>query len=270
VKTFFSVRQAVIAFLLVPGGAIGAVAADLLPAATQQTTVIISTAPAERTNREKLTDPDVVTRRNAAIYLGAERNKEHTPYLIPLLQDAAVDVRRAAITALAHSGDARAVTPLVELFKQDQNHAVKLSIIMALGDLKARAALPLLTGLLKEQYAGYRNEAVRALGKINDPQTYQDIVRMLGDESEGVKVMAADVVRDLKIAAAGPLLLSNLTDVTAVVRSSAAKALGVVGKSAAIPELEKLVQDTDKSVSTAAQEAIALIKTRASAAQQKK
>jgi HEAT repeat protein len=56
-----------------------------------------------RTNLEKLADPDYLVRRNAVIYLGAEKKKENVPQLLAMLSDQNTEVQRAAVSALVRA-----------------------------------------------------------------------------------------------------------------------------------------------------------------------
>ena len=238
------------------------------PKPANATAVSTETAkPDTRTNLEKLADPDPVVRRNAVIYLGLEKNKSNFTAISNMLQDTDTEVRRSAVNALASSGDARAASVLIDRFNTEGNNNVKINIVTALGELRSKTAIGMLKSLLKDTYPIFRNEAIRALGKINAPETYPQIAAMLRDEAEGVQVMAADTVARLKIYSAAPDLRRNLGNPVGVVRRSAADALGVVGDNSAVKELEKLLKDADKSVAGAAKSAIANIKQRTAAKQ---
>lgn len=228
-------------------------------------------APAEQTsgastNLQKLEDTDPAVRRNALIYLGAERKKENFGVLSKMLADPEAEVRRAAVNALAISGDSRAASTLIEKFKAEDNVNVRVNIVSALGEMKSKGAIEMMKKLLKDPYPAFRNEAVRALGKINSPETYPRIAAMLRDESEGVRVMAAETVARLKIAAAVPDLQKNLENPVGVVRRSAADALGAVGDISVKESLEKMLKDTDQSVVKAAESALEKIKARSGTA----
>ncbi len=240
------------------------------PAAVPSDTaaVAVSSGAADaRTNLEKLSDTNPYVRRNALIYLGNEKKKENVPQVLAMLADESADVRRAAVNALAAFGDRRAVQPLIEGYKKEANLGVKMNIITALGDLKSSLSVPLLRSLLKDPYPVFRTEAVRALGKINNPETYREIAAMLSDEAEGVKIMAANVSANLRLGASAPLLVKNLANPVAEVRGACALALGQVGDSSAVKELEQLLNDTDSTVAAAAKEAIALINAKIAARQ---
>lgn len=230
--------------------------ASAVAVSTSPSEVIISTGSQNRTNLEKLYDPDPIVRRNAIIYLGTERKKENVPSLIKMLDDESPEVKRAAVNALANIKDSRAVSPLIDRFKAETNLNLKMNIIIAMGELKSAVSVPTLKTLLKDPYPAFRNEAVRALGKINSPDTYKDIVAMLNDEAEGVRVITADVAGVLKLRSSVPLLVKNLKDPVAVVRRACARAIGQIGEISALPELEKLLQDKDQQVILTAKEAI--------------
>lgn len=225
--------------------------------------VSVSSAPAEdtRTNVEKLTDPNWMVRRNAVIFVGAEGRKETVKSVLPLIDDASIEVQRAAIDALSKLGDKENVPPaLAAKFRREKNYAVKLAVITALGDLKDKSQLALVRAQLKDQFPNMRNEALRSLGKINDKSTYSDIVAMLKDEAEGTRIMAADVSGKLKLPAAVEQLKKNLNDQAALVRRYSVKALGEIGEASSLSSVERLISDPDATVSAAAKEAADRIK----------
>jgi HEAT repeat protein len=126
--------------------------------------------------------------------------------------------------------------------------------------MKSTATITALEGLLKDPYAQFRSEAVRSLGKINEPETYAEIIEMLNDEAEGVRMMTADVAGSLKLRAAIPLLIKNISNPVPMVRRSCAQALGNIGDPSAIDALRKIENDSDMSVRTPALEAIEKLK----------
>lgn len=221
-----------------------------------------SAAPAQdnRTNAEKLSDKDPMVRRNAVIYIGAERKKENVKLLLPMLGDPNTEVQRAAINALVNCGDKEGIVrPLLDKYKAEKVMSVRMNLIVALGETGSKAAVPTLRETLKDPFAAIRNEAVRALGKVNDKSTYKDIIGMLKDESEGVRIIAADTAARLRLEDANPLLVKNLRDPVALVRKASVRALGMIGSRSSLPEVQKMAQDKDASVAAAAKEAAALI-----------
>lgn len=231
----------------------------------EQPDIVVSTnmpAADKRTNFEKLSDTEPITRRNAVISLGSEKKKTNIPALIKMLADSNIEVKRTAINALALSGDPRAISPLMDILKTEKNIQAKMSALVALGDLKSREAVPLISSFLKDPYPIFRTEAIRTLGKINSSESYNEIAVMLSDEAEGVRIMAAQTAGNLKISSAVPLLVRNLNDRVNLVRRACAQALGKTGRNSEIPELEKLLSDKDPSVAAAAKEAINAINER--------
>ena len=222
----------------------------------------------KRSNIDKLTDPDPTVRRNAVIYLGAEKNKANIPTLIRMLDDSNIEVKRAAINSLVNMKSTRAETRFFAMLKTEKNVSVKVNLISALGDMQAKTAVQALEGLLSDPYPLYRSEALKALGKINDPQTYPGIVNMLKDEAEGVRIMAAQVSAMLKLSEAIPLIAKNTNDGVGAVRRISAQALGELGDISVMADLQKLLTDKDQSVVIAARNAIDHINSKSKPAEQ--
>ena len=218
----------------------------------------VAPQPAQKaqTHKDKLSDPNPVVRRNAIIYIGYEKKKENVPALVKMLADENVEVRQAAVNALAVTGDAGALNPLMSRFKVENDPGVKLNIIVALGDLKNKAALPFLISLVKDPYPAFRTEVVRSLGKMNAPEAYDAVIQLLADEADGVKIMAAQVSGELKLAKAVPFLVKNLDIPIDAVKKSCAEALGNIGDSATVSALEKLLTEKNEAIVSTVKEAI--------------
>jgi HEAT repeat protein len=108
--------------------------------------------------------PDV--RRNAVESLGALRARDAVPSLCDLVdRDPAVGVQRAAITALARLGDARAVPVLVRHLEARRD-APPLDAIWALGEIADPRAVSILSELRRsgDVYVSYN--ASKALARI--------------------------------------------------------------------------------------------------------
>ena len=113
-----------------------------------------------------LEDRSVDVRRNAVESLGALRARDAVPSLCDLVEhDPAVGVQRAAITALARLGDARAVPVLVRHLDARRD-APPLDAIWALGEIGDRSAVAILSELRRsgDVYVSYN--ASKALARI--------------------------------------------------------------------------------------------------------
>ncbi len=121
-------------------------------------------------------DVDVGARIDAAIALGLLGRPEVTPYLIDFLrrnlgnvENRAEDVNLAVIDAIGISGDRSAVPFLVDLARAGNLRSDKLGcfVLLALGRLKDRLALPLLIKELSAKDIDSRRAAALALGEID-------------------------------------------------------------------------------------------------------
>ena len=113
-----------------------------------------------------LEDRSVEVRRNAVESLGALRARDAVPSLCDLVErDPAVGVQRAAITALARLGDARAVPVLVRHLDARRD-APPLDAIWALGEIGDPSAVAILSELRRsgDVYVSYH--ASQALARI--------------------------------------------------------------------------------------------------------
>ncbi|MBI5181596.1 MAG: HEAT repeat domain-containing protein [Nitrospirae bacterium] len=131
------------------------------------------------------------------------------PFLMELLRDDNDGVREHAALALGKVKDPRAVEPLIEALKvDDEDDDVRRNIVFALGDIgdpsaaealgKIRdpraiepliAALPLIAEFnFQEKLIG--KNAAWSLGKIGDPRAVKPLIIALKDEEKGVKGQA--------------------------------------------------------------------------------
>lgn len=218
--------------------------------------------PDRRSHLERLKDPAAAVRRNAALFLGAEKNKTAVPALIALLKDESSQVKRAAIQALSQIADKRAVPALIQSL-QENDYGVRLDAVEALNSLRDPSALPALRRALRDPLPRLRESALNAVANISvSTVTHADIFKALSDDAEAVRVAACGHVIRLKLRGAVSSLLKNIGEYNSpIVREASIRALAVVGDAAVIPSLEKLRQDQEPSVAQAAAEAILKLKT---------
>jgi HEAT repeat protein len=205
---------------------------------------------------ELLGDTQACVRRNAVAALGNEGREENLSYVIRMLKDVDLEVQKAAISAIVKYKKADVVKPLEDAFNTSKENDIKMSVISALGDLNNEASVPFLKELLKSSYPHYRNAALRALGKIDNTDTYLDIVDMLSDQAEGVRVTAAKITGNRKIDAGVPQLVKDLSDPVLAVRLACIESLGEIGDSSVASDLKKLLADQNKVVVETAQKAL--------------
>jgi HEAT repeat protein len=130
------------------------------------------------------------------------------PKLITALGDEAVEVRRAAASALephGRTGDADAITALTTALN-DKDAEVRKAAALSLGgfvpvsagsteSIKAKEAL--IKILEKEGDTGVLNNLVLALAQIQDPAMIKPMVEALGPKDKKVIGMAIDAIDNL-------------------------------------------------------------------------
>lgn len=115
----------------------------------------------------------------------------------PAYQNYDWEIRMEAAMALAQLGDTNAVPKLQSILRQEQNTMVQKAIIYALGELKAKEAVPILTDLLqitKEETLVI--ECVKALGKIGDKSAFLPLLTV--STGNHLPVTKAEAIKSLE------------------------------------------------------------------------
>ena len=124
------------------------------------------------------------------------------PLLINLLKDVCPLVRVSAAYALGRNPSPTAVEPLIEQLNRDWNGYVRKGVVWALGNCRARRALPSLIDALQNEISAVRLWAASSLAQMTQLE-YADIVTCIP-----------------------PLIMALRQDPVAAVRSNCAWSLG--------------------------------------------
>jgi hypothetical protein len=112
-------------------------------------------------------------------------------------EDANFNTRVEAARALAETGDARAVEPLIETLK-DENEFVREGVASALGQTgDARVVAPLIEAL-KDESEFVREQAAYALGHTGDARALAPLTEALKDEHERVRIAAERALEEIR------------------------------------------------------------------------
>ncbi|MBI5573642.1 MAG: HEAT repeat domain-containing protein [Elusimicrobia bacterium] len=199
----------------------------------------------KRTNVQKLKDENWLVRRNAAISLGTEKNKNAVLPLIALLKDQNTEVRRCAAVSLGEIGDKQAVPHLLKSLN-DADGGMIIDSASSIAKFKDETSIPPLKKLLTDGRPVIRITALKSLMVFSDkPDVQSVIVERLNDEAEGVRLTAIQSVSSMKLKSAVANLIKNLSDVNPTVRTESAKALGEIGDKSAIEPLKKAIEVKD-------------------------
>ncbi|MFB0560775.1 MAG: HEAT repeat domain-containing protein [Candidatus Lokiarchaeia archaeon] len=186
-------------------------------------------------------------RRTAAEYLGDLKDKRAVEPLIQTLKNDEEDIRAEAAKALGSIKDLRAVPPLIQALK-DENWEVREDVAWALGKIgDTRAVEPLLQAL-KDESNEVRTVAAEALGGMGDSRVVPDLIQALKDEEAWVRMSAASQLGRLGDKRALQPLLGALIDKDRRVRSLAASALGKIADESVVnPLIQMLEEDVNQA-----------------------
>ena len=200
-----------------------------------------------------------IVRMQAVNALGRVRNADAVEPLVPLLQDKVKAVREDAAAALAVIGDA-AIPSLLKAL-QHEDWLVRLHAVESLGKAKSKRAVePLLSVLFSDRDSAVREDAVRALGEIGDPQAVDHLFTAMREP--GLRTLAVEALGRIGDRRAVPVLIDVVTgarppEVTRTVagcgdqwneelmtQGAAVRALGLIGDDSTIPSLVAALNQT--------------------------
>lgn len=162
--------------------------------------------------------------------------------LIAALRHDNKKVREEAAETLGKIQDIRAQAPLIASLK-DSDPKVRWYAARALGGSKGPKVVTALITSLKDESSRVRWEAIRSLKTRDDPRTIDPLIILLQDKSDEVRYEAGDVLAEIKSPRALKPLIAALKDKSFKVRAVAARGLGLLGDSSAVPHLHENLTD---------------------------
>lgn len=147
--------------------------------------------------------------------------------LAELLAADEVDARFWAIRGLWANGSPEATALIIKAL-QDKEEMVRSGAALALGELKAEAAVEALAQLLTGDTSASGNHAADALGKIGQPSA-EALIRAMKSRQPWVRRRAAKALIPVESKQAIPVLFQALEDESYIVRHYAEEALARMG-----------------------------------------
>ena len=150
--------------------------------------------------RQRLTDPDVDTRKATALSVGQAGIGELIPELVQIMKgenEPEKDVRRAATQGLGELADETTTDALIEVMNNDENHVeIRRDASRALGkiatDTAVTALVEKLTALHEAQITrGFRLDAIKALGEAKNVKAVTLLELILQDQDAEIHFQAA-------------------------------------------------------------------------------
>jgi HEAT repeat protein len=142
-------------------------------------------------------------------------------------------IRVRAVDSVGELKDKRAVEPLIETLK-DENQHVQSASIAALGKIGDGRAVEPLINVMRNRHL--REIAAFALGELGDEKAVQPLLQILNDEDEYVRETASEALGKIGELAVDPLVQA-LKKEDCYIREGAALALGQTGDKRALNPL---------------------------------
>lgn len=136
------------------------------------------------------TDPDAKWR--AIRILGGLRYEPAIPLLLKSLSDPNHYVRANAARALGDMRAKAASKPLIELLSKEENGGVVEQTSLALANLDAKEALPVLKSAANHKSEQTRCWVLQAIGRLGSQSEVPFLAKYLDDPSNLVQMMAAE------------------------------------------------------------------------------
>jgi HEAT repeat protein len=191
-------------------------------------------------------------------------------HLITKLTEAVKDddlytIRLTAVVALGNLRDPSSTHTLISALA-DSSAAVRIAAANALGAIGDRKATTALLALLDgRQDEQIRSAAVTALGKLKDPESVTPLLTIAEDEFDSwiIRKVAIEALGEIRDSRAVDPLINALSDQYATVREASAHALGKIGsQQATLPLLNTLDTSSLWALRAAAAHALGVIRDR--------
>jgi len=196
---------------------------------------------------EQVHDSDLATRRAAVIALGHIGDVRAVPALVAVIERDDRDLLGPVAGALARLGDARAFEPLVGLLGDD-DLAVRHATIGALNSIGHPAMAARMRTLLEAPDANVRESAVKIAGYFGYRECAEGLLARCHDPDEAVRAAALEHVAYLDDPRVLPLLVEALERDTPRARAAAVQALAHVSSADVLAVLGRASGDDDQWV----------------------
>jgi HEAT repeat protein len=192
-----------------------------------------------------LKDPDDGVCLSVASALGALGAKEALPALVDLAGNPTRKVQGAAARVLSRLGLKDAVPALLKATERLSNEDDRPDLILALGELGAREAAPLLRRLIGDRDYNFRERALHLLVQLEARDAAPEIVASLKDPEISVRLEAILAMERLRLAEHAEALVPLLKDERLDMQVSAALALAKFGTKSALAYFVSFLSDVN-------------------------
>lgn len=169
------------------------------------------------------------------------------------------EARANAAWALGAIGDRRAVAPLTDTLRRDEDRETREQSAWALGAIGDARAVEGLSAALNDSSDEVQQQAAWALGAIGDARGTAPLGAALKARDAEVREQAAWALGAIGDESAVPSLIASLADESPRVREQSAWALGAIGDARATNALRASLRDSDEGVREQARWALGVV-----------
>lgn len=171
------------------------------------------------------------------------------PVVVTKFRHASEEVRTAAIKACGKTCDEGTLEPIAALYKGEESHKVRATIINVMGDFKKKSFMSTVREALKDPDARVRSNAIEAMEAMGGEEIVDYIYPLLEDENNRVKANAAKTLWQFGgIRMIGVLEKMLLREKDKWQRASAAFSLGEIGSLQVVKPLQMAMKDGEDCV----------------------
>ena len=185
--------------------------------------------------------------RSAALSALATRGKNiNVDKVAALLTDPDLDVQGKAVDVLIKANHPDTVQFLVTALKDESEYA-RRAAVEVLNEVGDETSVKDLLDAIKDDDWWVRSRAGDALAEIGGTRVVNSVVRLIGDKDEDIRRTAIEILNATKSDEAEDHLIKATDDEDWWVRERAIDALSKIGSTKAIPKLESMLGQNEKT-----------------------
>ncbi len=192
-------------------------------------------------------DPNALERYQAIGYLGTMPREKSLPALMALLVDEEAETVYYSLQALGKRVP-KEMTPRLNKLTQSENPSVRTQAVLLLGYLPSKSSRERIHTLCGDADAMVRVSAAVAMTRMGHADCVGVFEKELKHPDYGVRSTTARILGELPLESKADLLAGVLSDANTRVRTSAVRAVAMMGGARAFPLLAGMLDDPQPAV----------------------
>jgi len=174
------------------------------------------------------------------------KEKRDIKKLIELLDENEVKIREDAVKALGMIGTEDALSPLIEILKEDTASTVRANAALALSNLESEECKSALKKAAEDEDWEVRHDSAIAMGEFQDEELKEKLCSLIQDKEEEVRKKALDSLGEIGDEKMISEVEKYLED--EALKKNAARAISKMGTEKALEPLEEIYNQGDQEI----------------------